>query len=149
MMRKQEKRRQDQQNSLLASTKLAFDVDKTVGPEGSDDETSAESKDSTSTTNLVDSGNPDDFSHTTASLTEKYLLSGKYDVPIWRMAFLLLAVASMYLFIQDNSSGTLGRGDWWAIIWTIQKCMILSGFIFFLLLLHSFTNWIRKKIRKL
>jgi hypothetical protein len=146
-MSKNRKQKKEQLKAFKsASTQFPLNPNITLGPESFDEETSSDSPDATSATNLDDDNSEIKYPATTAGLTEKYLLSGKYDVPIWRIAFILLAAASMFIFIQDNDSGALMRGDWWAIIWTIQKCLILSGFIFFLLIMHSISNWVRKMI---
>jgi len=147
-MSKHKKKNQEFKSFKPASTQFPLNLNKTLGPESSEEETTAEAQDATSATNLEEEKSETEYPATTAGLTEKYLLSGRHDVPIWRIAFILLAAASMFIFIQDNNSGAFARGDWWAIIWTIQKCLILSGFIFFLLILHSISNWVRKKINK-
>jgi len=147
-MSKNKKRKKQLKSVIPASTQFPLDSNKTLGPESSDEETTADSQDSTSASNLEEDKDKVVYPATTASLAEKYLLSGKHNVPIWRIAFILLAAASMWIFIQDNSSGAFARGDWWALVWTIQKCLILSGFIFFLLMLHSISNWVRKKLNK-
>ena len=51
----------------------------------------------------------------------------------------------MWLFIQDNGAGAFKQGDWWSLVWTLQKCLVLSGFVSLLLIWHSLSNFIRKK----
>ena len=146
MSKKGKQKKEQLKEYKSASTQFPLIPNITLGPDSFDEETSSDSPDATSANNLEDDKNEIEYPATTAGLTEKYLLSGRYDVPIWRIAFILLAAASMFIFIQDNNSGAFRRGDWWAIIWTIQKCLILSGFIFFLLIMHSISNWFRKII---
>jgi hypothetical protein len=148
-MSKRKKKQLRAPSAATAYSGFTINENRTLGPEASYEETTSLNPDATSSSNLADEEESPEVSHTSASLAEKYLLSGKYDVPIWRIAFLLLAATSMWIFIKDNDGGAFRQqGDWWAIIWTAQKCLSISGFVFLLLVLHSFTNWVRKKLRR-
>ena len=147
-MSNRKKKRYLRKTHPSSSSNFPFDQNRTIGPDDLYDEPILVDKDATTASNLVDDVDPIHYSSTTAGLTDKYFLSGKYDIPIWRLVFLLLAVAFIWIFIQDNNSGAFKQGDFWAIIWTIQKCVILFFFIFLLLLFHSFTNYLCKRIRK-
>jgi len=146
-MSKRKKRNRSPSDHTTTYSGFTINQNKTMGPDASYEETVADYRDSTTSSNLGEE-EPENYSRTTAGLTEKYLLSGKYDVPIWRVAFVLLAAASMWVFIQDNSAGSFKPGDWWSLVWSIQKCAMLWAFIVLVLLFHSMTNWIRKRMKK-
>ena len=148
-MSKRKKKRIPSPSDATAYSGFTINSNKTLGPDSSYDETSSFNPDETSASNIADEEEFPESPHTSAGLAEKYLLSGKYDVPIWRIAFLLLAATSMWIFICDNNAGAFKHpGDWWAIIWTVQKCLAISSLVILLLILHSISNWTRKKLKR-
>ncbi len=121
---------------LQTSSQLSIRTNETMTPERADDVPTGALYliDSTSASEIIDEEGMQRLADSPSALVDKYLLSGKYNVPILKISFLILLLASAGIFIQDNGNGTLKVGNWDLIFWTIAKIIVLA-FLFFLFLL--------------
>lgn len=134
-----------------ASSSLIIHPNATLGPDASDEpSTSARYfSDGTSSANLGQEEHEESYAVSYPELLDKHLFSGKRQLPVSQIAFILLALAIGWIFIQDNSSGTFKQDDWSAIWWTIKKCLALAG-VFLVLFLAQFVlnkilSWIKHR----
>jgi hypothetical protein len=134
-----------------ASSSLSIHPNATLGPETPDEPptSAAYFRDATSSANYGEEEREANYAESYAALLDKHLFSGKRQLPVSQIAFILLALAIGWIFIQDNSSGVFKQNDWSAIWWTIKKCLALA-LVFFVLFLSQFIfnkilSWIRNR----
>jgi hypothetical protein len=150
-MGKRKKRKAQDLVRPPASSEETIHANATLGPEASEEPSTLARyfPDATSNSNLAEEEAEESYAGSYAALLDKHLFSGKRQLPVSQIAFILLALAIGWIFIQDNSSGTFKLNDWSAIFWTIQKCLVLAG-VFFVLFLAQFVlnkilNWFRSR----
>lgn len=150
-MGKKRKRKNQDLTRSPASSEGMIHADATLGPEASEEPSTVARyfADATSTSNPAENDAEETYAGSYAALLDKHLFSGKRQLPVSQIAFILLAVAIGWIFIQDNSSGAFKLDDWSAIFWTIQKCIALAAVFFVLFLaqfvLNKFLSWIRNR----
>lgn len=150
-MGKKKKRKAQEILRPPASSEETIHANATLGPEASEEPSTVARyfPDATTSSDLSEEEPDESFAGSYAALLDKHLFSGKRQLPVSQIAFILLALAIGWIFIQDNSSGFFKLDDWSAIIWTIKKCLVLAA-VFFVLFLAQFVlnkilNWFKKR----
>ncbi len=131
------------EQSIHPNATLGPDVSKELGMEA------RYSADATSAHNLEEKEAEKDYAESYPALLDKHLLSGKRHLPAAQIVFILWAVVTGWMFIQDNSSGAFKQNDWSAILWTIQKSLAIAGVFSVSLvawfLFNKLLNWIKSR----
>jgi|GEM_PF-3308508 len=141
-MGKRKKNRAQVTVHLPASSESILHTEATVGAETFDEPITAARyfNDATSATNIEEEETKESYAGSYAALIDKHLFSGKRQLPVSQIAFILLAIAIGWIFIQDNSKGLFDQNNWSAIFWTFKKCLVLACVFFILFLIQFILN---------
>jgi len=72
----------------------------------------------------------------------KWAILDKYFLRKFTLPILLTMIICFGIFVQDNGAGKLE--DWKSILWTLEKCGVVTAICLFLMLIQ----WLLQKITK-